>query len=118
MEADEEFSPAEQKRIKRKIDNRLIVTAGVMYCVSLMDRTNLSAAAIAGMREEMVLIDYRYVSSRCMLKKTAADDRSQPSLLCSSSHMSSSNLRQPFYAENLVPDPSSRPFAFYGVSLW
>jgi len=43
-----EFTPEEQKKIIHRIDRRLILTVGIMYCVSLMDRTNLSAAAIAG----------------------------------------------------------------------
>merc|ERR1712093_573292 len=43
---DPEFSPDEQRRIVRRIDRRLIVTCGLMYCISLMDRTNLSNAAI------------------------------------------------------------------------
>lgn len=42
------LTPAEQKKIIRRVDLRLVVTVGVMYCVSLMDRTNLSAANIAG----------------------------------------------------------------------
>lgn len=42
------FTPEEQRKIIRRIDLRLVVTVGVMYCVSLMDRTNLSAANIAG----------------------------------------------------------------------
>ena len=43
-----EFSPAEQRRITRKLDIRLVLTTGIVYCVSLMERTNLSAANIAG----------------------------------------------------------------------
>lgn len=43
-----EFSPAEQTAIIRRIDKRLVVTCGFMYCISLMDRTNTSAAVIAG----------------------------------------------------------------------
>lgn len=43
-----EFTPAEQRKIIHRIDRRLVVTVGVLYCISLMDRTNLSAAAIAG----------------------------------------------------------------------
>lgn len=42
------FTPAEQKKIIRRIDRRLVTTLGVLYCASLMDRTNLGAAAIAG----------------------------------------------------------------------
>lgn len=33
-----------------------------MYCVSLMDRTNMSAANIAGMSVELDLAGFRYVS--------------------------------------------------------
>lgn len=43
-----EFTPEEQRKIIHRIDRRLVVTVGVLYCISLMDRTNLSAANIAG----------------------------------------------------------------------
>lgn len=43
-----QWSLEEQRRILRKIDFRLIPICGVMYCVSLLDRTNLSNASIAG----------------------------------------------------------------------
>ncbi|KAK4994195.1 hypothetical protein LTR66_005731, partial [Elasticomyces elasticus] len=57
----EGFSPAEQKKIIHRIDRRLVPTVGLMYCVSLMDRTNLSAAAIAGMTKELKLnVGFRY----------------------------------------------------------
>lgn len=56
------FSPAEQKKIMRHVDRRLVITVGAMYCVSLMDRTNLGAANIAGMSQELKLIGNRYVS--------------------------------------------------------
>ncbi len=45
---DATVSVAEEKRIMRRIDLRLVLTIGVMYSVSLMDRINLSAANIAG----------------------------------------------------------------------
>jgi len=44
-----EFSKEEEKKIMHRIDRRLVLTVGVMYCISLMDRTNLSAANIAGL---------------------------------------------------------------------
>lgn len=47
-EEDEEFSPEEQKKIIRRVDMRLVTMTGLAYCVSLMDRTNLSMAAVAG----------------------------------------------------------------------
>ncbi len=57
------FTPAQQRSIVHRVDRRLITTVGAMYCVSLMDRTNLSAAAIAGMTTELTLgVENRYVS--------------------------------------------------------
>lgn len=56
----DELSPEEQKRIIWRIDRRLVVTVGFMYCISLMDRTNLAAANIAGMSTELVLIGDKY----------------------------------------------------------
>ena len=57
------FTPAEQKKIIRRVDARLVVTCGVMFCFSLMDRSNLGAASIAGMSKDMQLIEYRYVGT-------------------------------------------------------
>lgn len=42
------FSEQEQKSIIRRIDLRLVVTLGCLYCISLLDRTNLGAASVAG----------------------------------------------------------------------
>lgn len=61
-EVDYGFSPEEEKRIRRRIDRRLVPVLGIMYCVSLMDRTNLGAANIAGMGTELLLVGERYVS--------------------------------------------------------
>jgi hypothetical protein len=58
------FTPAEQRSIIHRIDRRLVFTVGAMYCVSLMDRTNMSAANIAGMSTELDLIGFRYVRTR------------------------------------------------------
>ncbi len=56
------FSEKEQRAIVRRIDYRLIITVGLMYCISLMDRINMSFARIAGMDLELVLTqDSRYV---------------------------------------------------------
>jgi hypothetical protein len=54
------FTPEEQKRIVRKVDLRLIPTLGCMYCVSLMDRTNLGVAMVAGMGVDLKLTGQRY----------------------------------------------------------
>ena len=45
---DQVYSQPEQRRIIQRVDLRLVTTCGVMYCISLMDRTNLPSAAIAG----------------------------------------------------------------------
>lgn len=42
------YTAEEIRKIVRKVDIRLIPLCGLMYCVSLLDRTNLSNAAIAG----------------------------------------------------------------------
>jgi hypothetical protein len=57
----EGMTDAEKKHIVRRVDVRLVTTVGFMYCVSLMDRTNLGAANIAGMSKELLLIGDRYV---------------------------------------------------------
>lgn len=60
---DEEFSYVEQRRIVHRIDRRLLVILGLMYCVSLIDRGNMPNAAIAGMHDDLdTNVGYRYVS--------------------------------------------------------
>lgn len=54
------FSPEQQKKIVRKVDLRIIPTLGFMYCVSLMDRTNLGVAMVAGMGVDLKLTSTRY----------------------------------------------------------
>lgn len=48
VDYDEEYSPNEQRKIIHRIDRRLVTITGLSYCISLMDRTNLSMAAVAG----------------------------------------------------------------------
>ncbi|KAL2117468.1 hypothetical protein VTJ04DRAFT_7128 [Mycothermus thermophilus] len=54
------FTEREQKAIIRRIDRRLVLTVGALYCISLMDRTNLGFANIAGMAVDLELIGNRY----------------------------------------------------------
>lgn len=49
LDVDEEFTYQEQRKIIHRVDRRLVTICGLAYCISLMDRTNLSAAAIAGL---------------------------------------------------------------------
>lgn len=68
LDADDEFTYEEQRKIVHRIDRRLLVIIGLMYCVSLIDRGNLPNAAIAGMHDELgTNIGYRYVSFCSML---------------------------------------------------
>ncbi|RJE21364.1 phthalate transporter [Aspergillus sclerotialis] len=61
LDYDEEFTPAEQRKIIHRVDRRLVTMTGLAYCISLMDRTNVSAAAIAGMKTDLELdVGYRY----------------------------------------------------------
>ncbi|KAI5851530.1 major facilitator superfamily domain-containing protein [Morchella snyderi] len=46
---------AYEKKMMRKIDIRLLPILGILYSVSLIDRTNMSNAAVAGMRDELKL---------------------------------------------------------------
>ncbi|KAL4995732.1 major facilitator superfamily domain-containing protein [Aspergillus recurvatus] len=48
-----QFTPQERKRLIRRIDLRLVVTLGCLYCISLLDRTNLGAASVAGMQPDL-----------------------------------------------------------------
>ncbi|KAI0480963.1 MFS general substrate transporter [Xylariaceae sp. FL0804] len=55
-----EFDDVEGRRILWRVDRRLVTTAGLMYCISLIDRSNLSSAAIAGMVQDLDLVGNRY----------------------------------------------------------
>ena len=63
----DQFTLEQQKKIMWRIDCRLVLTCGFMYCVSLMDRTNLGLAAIAGMAVDLDLIGSRYSIIVCVL---------------------------------------------------
>ncbi|KAL4889881.1 major facilitator superfamily domain-containing protein [Aspergillus ambiguus] len=55
VDYDDEYTYKEQRKIIHRIDRRLVTITGLAYCVSLMDRTNLSMAAVAGMTKELEL---------------------------------------------------------------
>jgi len=48
---DHGFDPALVKRVTRKVDMRLIPVLSALYCISLIDRTNLSQAREANHRQ-------------------------------------------------------------------
>ncbi|TDZ17926.1 High-affinity nicotinic acid transporter [Colletotrichum orbiculare MAFF 240422] len=56
----DDFTPEWQKRIMRRVDVRVVATVGLLYCFSVIDRSNLPAAAVAGMTEDLDLKGNRY----------------------------------------------------------
>lgn len=67
---DEGFDPKEVKRIVRKVDLHLIPILAAMYCISLIDRTNLSMARSANgkiMDRELSLNQGNYYSVATMV---------------------------------------------------
>ena len=109
----EPWSHEEQKRIIRRVDWRLVPICGLMYCVSLLDRTNLSNAAIAGMNDELNLafingVD-RYVCSPSELNRLFGRannlaERHHPRILHHVHSLSASSYR-------FVPQDRSTPFS-------
>ncbi|KAH6704871.1 major facilitator superfamily domain-containing protein [Verticillium dahliae] len=64
---------AAYRKLVHKIDRRLITTCGFMYCVSLVDRTNLGSANIAGMSKDLELtVGYRYLPATVACRKIGA----------------------------------------------
>jgi hypothetical protein len=62
LDDDPVYSYAEQRKIVHRLDRRLITIAGVIYMNSLMDRSNLPNAAIAGMNRDLEMeTGFRYV---------------------------------------------------------
>lgn len=61
VEVQSPFSVKERARIRRTVDYRVVPIIGLMLGIALMDRSNVSNAAIAGMREDLELsVGYRY----------------------------------------------------------
>ncbi|KAF2210373.1 hypothetical protein CERZMDRAFT_113301 [Cercospora zeae-maydis SCOH1-5] len=60
LDDDPVYSYAEQRKIIHRLDLRLITVAGVIYMNSLMDRSNLPNANIAGMSIDLQLTGFRY----------------------------------------------------------
>ena len=111
----------EQKRLIRRVDYRLIPICGIMYCVSLLDRTNLSNANIAGMGVELNLTKVngvdRYVRERLTAPHwTQLTQPSQLSLWSFSSPILCASRLRLYCAAKLVRESSYRPSPFSGAS--
>lgn len=48
IDNDDVYSLHEQRAIIHRVDRRLVITCGLVYCISLIDRGNLGNASIAG----------------------------------------------------------------------
>ncbi|KAF4589162.1 Major facilitator superfamily domain, general substrate transporter [Ophiocordyceps camponoti-floridani] len=57
---DDCWTDKQRRRIMRRVDRRLVGTIGLLYCISIIDRTNMSTANIAGMSVDLRLQGYRY----------------------------------------------------------
>lgn len=61
LDNDPIYSYQEQRAIIHRVDRRLVITCGLLYCFSLIDRGNLGAASIAGMTKDLKLdVGFRY----------------------------------------------------------
>ncbi|KAI4232785.1 MAG: hypothetical protein LQ349_004789 [Xanthoria aureola] len=61
LDTDPVYSYREQRKIIHRIDRRLVITCGIIYCFSLIDRGNLGNASIAGMTKDLELnVGFRY----------------------------------------------------------
>ena len=103
LDDDPVYTRAEQRKIIHRVDRRLITVAGIIYMNSLMDRSNLPNAMIAGMAVDLGLINNsRYVSTECtsaaltVLGAGANVFLSLSSPWCSSSRTRSSSLQRHF----------------------
>lgn len=56
-----DFDQRTEKKLIRRVDRRLLPMLGLLYSIALIDRTNISAARISGMAEDLRLdIGNRY----------------------------------------------------------
>jgi len=60
------LSPAEERRILRKVDFRLVPLLAVLYVICFIDRSNIGNAKIAGMEKELHLHGLMYNTALTM----------------------------------------------------
>ncbi|KAK8162048.1 major facilitator superfamily domain-containing protein [Phyllosticta citrichinensis] len=54
------FTPDEERRVRRKLDRRLVLFMGLLYLLSFLDRSNIGNARIAGLERDLKLQNGRY----------------------------------------------------------
>lgn len=101
-----DWTPEEEKEIVKKADWRVFPMLCIVFGLSLLDRTNISSAYIAGLETDLKLnIDNRY-----SVYKSYSITRSNPLLTVSqTSHCSSSSFPTP--CSNYRPMSSSSDWA-------
>lgn len=54
------YTPDEERRVRRKLDTRLVLFVALLYLFSFLDRSNIGNAKIAGLTDDLRLSDNQY----------------------------------------------------------
>lgn len=54
------FSPAQRRKVRNKVDLRLMPALSILYLFAQLDRANIGNAKIEGMKQDMHLTDHQY----------------------------------------------------------
>ena len=54
------YTPDEERRVRRKLDTRLVLFVALLYLLSFLDRSNIGNAKIAGLTDDLRLSDDQY----------------------------------------------------------
>ena len=59
-EVEVEFAEAEEKRVLKKLDRRVVLFVALLYLLSYLDRSNIGNARIAGLEQDLQLTGDQY----------------------------------------------------------
>ncbi|KAK4544452.1 hypothetical protein LTR36_004343 [Oleoguttula mirabilis] len=54
------YTPDEERRVRRKLDTRLVFFVALLYLMSFLDRSNIGNARLAGLKDDLHLSDNQY----------------------------------------------------------
>ena len=54
------YTPDEERRVRRKLDTRLVLFVALLYLMSFLDRSNIGNAKLAGLASDLQLSDDQY----------------------------------------------------------
>lgn len=54
------YTPDEERKVRRKLDTRLVLFVALLYLLSFLDRSNIGNAKIAGLTDDLNLDDNQY----------------------------------------------------------